>query len=67
MKRLAFFGRANATPPALPKQTMKFNDIYCYPRCPVCRCSNRLGKRQTVFRNPSRNNFICIEGHSFST
>lgn len=63
--------RAHATtPPALPRQTMNtmsFSDIYSFPRCPVCRCSNRPGRPQVVFRNPAHDNWKCVDGHEYNS
>ena len=36
-----------------------------FPRCPRCRCSNRLGRPQVVFFDREKKCFRCHNGHLF--
>lgn len=61
--------RSRNTPPPIPVRSMSMNlrDIYSFPRCPICRSSNRPGRVQKISWNSANSRWHCTEGHDFSS
>lgn len=60
--------RKTGTPPPLPSRTnMVRREPEDFPRCPVCRCSNKPGQQQVVFWDTMTRRWRCHRGHSFSS
>ncbi len=62
-------GRNRNGPPPIPARRvdMSHRDRDSFPRCPICRSSNRPGKTQKIFWDNAVSRWKCIEGHSFSS
>ena len=61
--------RIRTAPPPIPtrRTDMSRRDRDSYPRCPICRSSNRPGKAQKIFWDSNNNRWRCVEGHSFNS
>lgn len=62
-------GRNRNGPPPIPTRgvDMSHRDRDSFPRCPVCRSSNRPGRTQKIFWDNSVSRWKCVEGHSFNS
>ena len=62
-------GQIRTVPPPIPTRRMDMSrrDRDSYPRCPICRSSNRPGKAQKIFWDSNNNRWRCVEGHSFNS
>lgn len=62
-------GQNRNAPPPIPARRvdMSHRDRDSFPRCPICRSSNRPGKTQKIFWDNAMSRWKCIEGHSFSS
>jgi len=60
--------RRNGPPPELPRRQERVRrGPDTFPKCPVCRCSNKNGKQQVVFWNQQTNQWRCHRGHVFDS
>jgi len=64
--RSAGASRRSSRPPMPSRPANSRRPLDSYPRCPICRCSNRPGMAQMVFMDGS-DRWRCYKGHQFSS